>query len=194
MLPPSQKSEARENKWLKGKSVSQFGIFYFIYEWKRWCSRSWVSPLSKIIELVRNLVRIRTQLLSFLTAASYCSVTQSCLTLWPHGLQHTRLPCSSLSPRVCSNSSAESVMPPNHLILCHPLFLLPSVLPSIRVFSSESALLIRCQSTGVSASASVLPIMNIQGWFPLGWTIWSPCSPGESQESSPTVSYFIPYS
>ena len=58
--------------------------------------------------------------------------------------------------------SMESLMPPNHLILCHPLFLLPSIFPSIRVFSSESVLHIRCQSIGVSASTSVLP-MNIQG-------------------------------
>ena len=65
----------------------------------------------------------------------------------------------------------ESVMPSSHLILCHPLLLLPSVFPSIRVFSNESVLHIRCQSTGASASALVLP-MNIQDWFPLGWTGW----------------------
>ena len=53
----------------------------------------------------------------------------------------------------------KSVMPSNHLILCHPLLLPPSVFPSIRVFSSESAL--RGQSIGVSVSTSVLP-MNIQ--------------------------------
>ena len=57
--------------------------------------------------------------------------------------------------------SIESVMPSNHLILCHPLLLLPSIFPSIRVFSNESALHIRQQSTGVSASTSFLP-MNIQ--------------------------------
>ena len=62
--------------------------------------------------------------------------------------------------------SNESVMPSNHLILCHLLLLLPSIFPSIRVFSNESALLIRCQSIG--ASASVLPV-NIQGWLPLGY-------------------------
>ena len=67
--------------------------------------------------------------------------------------------------------SIESVMPSSHLILCHPLFFPPSVLPSIRVFSSESALYIRWPSIGVSASASVLP-MNIQDWFTLGWTGW----------------------
>ena len=53
--------------------------------------------------------------------------------------------------------SIESVMPSSHLILCRPLFLLPPILPSIRVFSNESTLHMRCQSTGVSALASVLP-------------------------------------
>jgi len=53
--------------------------------------------------------------------------------------------------------SIESVMLSNHLILCYPLLLLPSIFPNIRVFSSESSL---CQNVGASASASVLP-MNI---------------------------------
>ena len=63
-------------------------------------------------------------------------------SLWPHGLQHTRPPCPSPTCRICSNScpSIESVMPSNHLILCHPLLLLPSIFPSIRVFSNESVL------------------------------------------------------
>ena len=65
--------------------------------------------------------------------------------------------------------SIDWVMPSNHLILCHPLPLLPSIFPSIRVFSNESALALGDQSFGTSASASVYP-MNIQGWFPLGMT------------------------
>ena len=67
--------------------------------------------------------------------------------------------------------SIESVMPSNHLIPCRSLHLLLSTFPSIRVFSNESALCIRWPSIGVSDSASVLP-MNIQDWFPLGWTGW----------------------
>ena len=71
--------------------------------------------------------------------------------------------------------SIESVMPSNHLILCRPPLLLPSVFPNIRVFSNDSALLIRSShlisSIGVSASISVLP-MNTQGWSPSGWTGW----------------------
>ena len=62
-------------------------------------------------------------------------------------------------------------MPSSHLILCRPLLLLPPISPSIRVFSNESTLRMRCQSTGVSASASVLP-MNTQDGSPLGWTGW----------------------
>ena len=67
--------------------------------------------------------------------------------------------------------SIESVMPSNHFTLCPPLLLLPSIFPSIRVFSNESAFRIRWPSTGVSASTSVLP-MNTQDWSPLGWTGW----------------------
>ena len=64
--------------------------------------------------------------------------------------------------------STESVMPSNHLILCHPLLLLPSIFPSIRVFPVSQLFTSGAQSIGVSASTSVLPL-NIQGWFPLGW-------------------------
>ena len=64
-------------------------------------------------------------------------------SLRPHGLQHTRLPCPSPTPGAYSNSSTELVMPSNHLILCCPLLLLPSIFPSIRVFSSESILRLR---------------------------------------------------
>ena len=67
--------------------------------------------------------------------------------------------------------SLESVMPSNQPILCCPLLLLRSIFPSIRVFSSESALCISGQSIGVSASKLVLP-MNTQDWSPLGWTGW----------------------
>ena len=67
--------------------------------------------------------------------------------------------------------SIEPVMPPSHLILCHPLLLLPSIPLSIRVFSNESTLRMRWPNFGVSASASVLP-MNTQDWSPLEWTGW----------------------
>ena len=60
-----------------------------------------------------------------------------CYSLQPHGLQHTRLPCPSPTPGAYSDSYP-SVMASNHLILCHPFLLLPSIFPSIRVFSNES--------------------------------------------------------
>ena len=65
--------------------------------------------------------------------------------------------------------SIESVIPSNHLIFFHPLLLLPSIFPNIRVFSNESVLYIRWPKYWRFNFSSVLP-MNIQDWFPLGWT------------------------
>ena len=62
--------------------------------------------------------------------------------------------------------SIESVMPSNHLILCRPLLLLPSIFPSIRVFSNESALPIRWPKYWIFS------FNNTQDWSPLGWTGW----------------------
>ena len=73
------------------------------------------------------------------------------------------LPVHQQLPGLFKLMSINSVMPSNHLILCCPLLLLPSVFPSSMVFSNESVLHIR------SASASVLP-MNVQDSFSLGWT------------------------
>ena len=67
--------------------------------------------------------------------------------------------------------SIELVMASNHLIFCRPLLLLPSIFPSIRIFSNESALHIRWPKYWSSASTSVFP-MNTQNWSPLGWTGW----------------------
>ena len=64
-------------------------------------------------------------------------------SLRPHGLQHARLPCPSLSPSLLRFMSIELAMPSNHLILCCPLLLPPSIFLSIRVFSNESVLCIR---------------------------------------------------
>ena len=98
-----------------------------------------------------------------------CSVTQSCLTLCDP------MDCSmpgfsfTITQSLLKLMSVESVMPSNHLVLCHPLFLLPSIFLSIKVFSSESLFASGGQSTRASASASVLPV-NIHGWFLLGFT------------------------
>ena len=82
--------------------------------------------------------------------------------------------------------SIESVMPSNHLIPSHPLLLLPSIFPSIRVFSNESALRIIWPKYCSFSFRSVLP-MNIQVWFPLGWMVW--ISLKESKGLSRVFSY-----
>ena len=71
-------------------------------------------------------------------SVQFSSVTQSCLTLRLHGLQHASPPCPSPTPGVYSNSCPLSRC--CHLIICHPLLLLPSIFPSIRIFSNESVL------------------------------------------------------
>ena len=98
------------------------------------------------------------------------SVAKSCLTLWPPWTAACQSSLSfTVSWSLLKLMYIYSVMLSNHLILCQPLFLLPSIFPSIMVFSNESAFWIKYQSIGASVSASVLP-MNIQGWFPLGLT------------------------
>ena len=92
-------------------------------------------------------------------------------TLQLHELQHARLPCPSVSPRACSDSlSIESVMLSNYLILCRLLLLLPSVFPSIRVFSNESALCFRWPKYW-SFSFSISPANEYSGLisFRIDW-------------------------
>ena len=92
-------------------------------------------------------------------------------SLQPHGLQHNRLPCASPNPGPYSNSCAiESVMPSNNLILCCPLLLLPSIFPSIGVFSKESALRIRWPQYW-SFSFSISPSNDYSGLisFRMDW-------------------------
>ena len=74
----------------------------------------------------------------------------------------------TLSVSLLELMSIDWVMPSNHLVLCHPLLLLPLIFPSIGVFSNV-IFSSGGQSIGASTSASVLP-MNIHGWFPLGLT------------------------
>ena len=107
-------------------------------------------------------------------------------SLWPHGPQHARLPWPSPSPGVCSISCPLSWWCyPTHLILCHFLLLLPSIFPSIRVFSNESALPTRWPKYW---SFSISPSDEYSGLicFRIDW-VWSPCSPGDSQGFSPTL-------
>ena len=99
-----------------------------------------------------------------------CSVVSD--SLWPHGLQHARLPCPSPTPRVYSNSCSLSWW-------CHPTISF-SVIPfsscpqsfwASGSFQMSQFFALGGQCIGISASASVLP-MNTQDWFPLGWTDW----------------------
>ena len=82
-------------------------------------------------------------------------------------MQQAWLFCSTVSQSLLTFMSIESVMLSNHLILCLPILLLLSVFPSIRIFTNESALHNRWPK--YSVSESVL-LVNIQGWFPLGFT------------------------
>ena len=107
-------------------------------------------------------------------------------SLQPHGLQHARPPCPLPTPRVHPDSCLLSWW-------CHPTISFSVVpfsshlqsFPKSGSFQMSQLFTSGGQSFGVSASTSVLP-MHIQYWFPLGWTGVSPCSPRDSQASSPT--------
>ena len=115
-------------------------------------------------------------------------------SLQPHGLQHTRLPCPSLPPGAYSNSCPlcrlchPTISSPVPFSSCLQSFPVSGSFPVSQLFTSGG------QSIGVSTSASVLP-MNIQDSFPfnIDWfdllAVWTPCSPRDSQESSPTPQF-----
>ena len=124
--------------------------------------------------------------LSFILLKSYITLTELLMLNYPcdpgilfshlvmsdsfqsHGLQHARLPCPSLPEFAHTHVHwVNDAIQPSHT--CHPLLLLPSVFPRIRVFPMSQLLALGDWSMGASASASVLT-MNIQGWFPLGLT------------------------
>ena len=107
-----------------------------------------------------------------LTYNSYCccSVATLCLTLWPHGLQDVRLPCPSLSPRVCSHSYPLSQWCyPTISSSVVPFSSCPQSFPASGSFPVSHLFALGGQNIGASASSSVIP-MNTQGWFPLGLT------------------------
>ena len=110
-------------------------------------------------------------------------------SLRPHESQHARPPCPSPTPRIHPNPCPSSRW-------CHPTISssvfpfssCPQSFPASGSFQMSQLSASGGQSIGVSASVSVLP-MNTQDWFPLGWTVGSPCSPRDSQESSPTPQF-----
>ena len=106
-------------------------------------------------------------------------------SLWPHGLQHARLSCPQQLPKLALTHVhlVGDAIQPSHpvLSLLLPPFPASGSFPMSQVFTSDG------QSIGVSASPSVLP-MNIQDWFPFGWTGWiSLQSKGLSRVSSNTT-------
>ena len=108
--------------------------------------------------------------ITFMTALCCCSVAQLCPNLPPHGLQHVRLPFPSPSPGACSNLCPLSWWCHPTISSCHPLLLLLSIFPSIRVFSNELTLCIRWPKYW-SFSISISPSSEYSGLisFRMDW-------------------------
>ena len=96
-----------------------------------------------------------------------CLLMSDSMTSWTSARQASL--SFTISWSLLKVRSTELVMRSNHLSVCWPLLLLPSVFTSIKVFLMSQLFALGDQSIGASASASVLP-MNSQYWFPLGWT------------------------
>ena len=118
-----------------------------------------------------------------------CSVAQWCLTLRPHGLQHARLSCPSPSPRVCSNSSPLSQW-------CYPTIsssVGPAPSPPAFSLSQHQGLFQWVHSLHQVAKVLELQHQSFQWIFRVDflwdWLVWSPCCPGNSQESSPAPQF-----
>ena len=115
--------------------------------------------------------------LKYVTSCCCGLVTESCPTICnPMDFSMSGSLCFTTSWNLLKSMSIESVRPSNHLILCHPLLLLPSIFPNIRVFSNESAL---------HQVAAVLELQQqiIRVDFLQDWLVWSPCCPRDSQQS-----------
>ena len=105
------------------------------------------------------------------------SVAQSCLTLCdPMDCSTSGLPVHHQLLEFTQTHSTESVIPSNHLFLCHSLLFPPSIFPSKGSFQMSQFFVSGGQSIGVSATASILS-RNPQDWFPLGWTGWISLKP-----------------
>ena len=100
-----------------------------------------------------------------------CSDAKLCLTVTPWTAACQTSLSITNSQSLLKLMSIKSMMPSNHLILCCPLLLPPSIFPSIRVISNKSVLHIRWPKYW-SFSFSISPPMKIQDWFPLGWNDW----------------------
>ena len=142
-----------------------FNYFYHSFVRFRCCKtlfKKWLMPVCK---LKTEPSDVGSQGSCKFSVRTLSVSVQSRSRVWLFGTPQTAARQASLSiPNSWSLLkliSIESVLRSNHLILCHPLLLLPSIFPRIRVFSNEAALHVRCKSIGVAASTSVLR-MNIQ--------------------------------
>ena len=135
------KGTSLRTSWLGGKSKESSLKYLSLFG----ISFYWCLGLSVIVQLPSCV---------WLFATPWTAARQASLSL-------------TISWSLLKLMSIESVMPSNHLILCHPLLLLPSVFPSIRVFSNESAFSIKWLKFW-SFSFSISPSSEYSGWFPLG--------------------------
>ena len=145
---------------------------------------------SKYLYLVPSVYQalFRHWKLFFFCTCSFDAVVQLSPTLCdPMTAAPQALLSSTISQSLLKLMSIESVMPSNRLILCRPLLLLPSIFPSIRVFSNELALCIRW-SKYWSFSFSTSPSIEYSGLISFRID-WSPCCPRGPQESSPTPQF-----
>ena len=133
-----------------------------------WMAESFCYSPETITTLLIGFKFSSVQLLSSVQFS--CSVMSD--SLRPHELQHARPPCPSPTPRVHSNSSpSRQWRHPAISSSVVPSSFCPQSLPPSRSFPMSQLFTSRGQSTGVSATVSVLP-MNTQDWSPLGWTGW----------------------
>ena len=131
-----------------------------------WCLQLRLIPQEGFGESYRHMSPNRLPRCQFSSVQFSCSVVSN--SLWPHGLQHSRPPCPSPTPRACSNSCPSSWW-------CHPTISFSAFSSRLHSFQASGSFPISQfstsggQSIGASPSGSVLP-MNIQDGFPLGWT------------------------
>ena len=172
-IPESMDAQVPYIKW-KDTGIPQFVALLLLHfeditfstNWRFVATLHWASLFAPFFPQPCSL-HVFPSHFDFIHLFSRSVVSDS---LWPHELQHTKLLCPSLSPRVSSNSGplhqwyhstiSSPVIP---FSSCPQSFPASGSFPMSQFFTSGD------QSTGVSASASVLP-MNVQGWFPSGWT------------------------
>ena len=176
----------------------QFFQYYLlkILSFLHWVACVHLVPLFKLTWLyVTSILSVQFQVLGNKSTSWFVIQLLSCVRLFiPLWTEACQVSLSfTISQNLLKLMSIESVMPSNHFVLCHPLLLLPSVFPSNRVFSSELTLCIRqskywnfsvSPSNEYSNDYSVLLMTFFQNWL-----VWSPCSPRDSQGSSPVPQF-----